>query len=108
MDPWGIVENRRLDLRVSEDLWRQLQHKFPECEVVINDVEKFVEKAENETFNTAHVGEDWFEAYVSSRYTIYHTLLHISTRTSEACVTLSHSYIFISHMIPNLRTFIVK
>ena len=65
VDPWGIVENRRLDLRVSEDLWRQLQYKFPECEVVINDVEKFVEKAENEIFKTTQVNVDWFEEYVS-------------------------------------------
>lgn len=65
MDPWGIVGNKRLDIRLSKDLWRQLQHKFPECEVVINDVERFVERAENESFTSTRVSAEWFEAYVS-------------------------------------------
>ena len=65
VDPWGMVADGGMDIRLSGALWKRVQHKFPECEVVIENVETFVRKAEERIFNTSSVGAGWFDEYVS-------------------------------------------
>ena len=62
---WGLDEERRLHIRLSAQLWSELRYILPECSVVIDNVEEFVQKVEMETFNNARLGTDWFESYVS-------------------------------------------
>ena len=65
VDPWGMVADGRMDIRLSRALWKQLRSKFPECVVVIENVETFMKKAEERIFNTSRVVAGWFEEYVS-------------------------------------------
>ena len=68
VEPWGLDEERRLHIRLTAQLWSELHYMLPECSVVIDNVEEFVQKVEMEMFNTARLGteSDWFESYVSS------------------------------------------
>ena len=63
-DPWG-VRNGQVDYRVNARRWQKLKDAFPDCKVVIDNVETFVQKAEKEMFNVT-VSAMWFEAYVSN------------------------------------------
>lgn len=65
VDPWGLDGERRLHVRLGDQLWSELQHTFPECSVAIENVEEYVQKAEEEMFNTTRLGAaDWFDEYV--------------------------------------------
>ena len=64
MDPWGLDEEKRLHVRLSDQLWSELQSTLPECSVVIDNVEEYVLAAEKQMFNESRPGAGWFEEYV--------------------------------------------
>ena len=47
---------------MHRDLYVQMQSKFPECFLIIDDVEAFVREAESTKLNYT---ADWFDEYVS-------------------------------------------
>ena len=52
---------------MHRDLYVQMQSKFPECVLIINDLEAFVRETESKMFPTGKLNytADWFDAYVS-------------------------------------------
>jgi hypothetical protein len=44
VDLWGFDEEKRLHLRLGVQLWSELQSTLPECSVVIENVEEYVEE----------------------------------------------------------------
>ena len=46
MDPWGFDNEGRVHVRLSDQLWSELQSTLPECSVVIENVEEYVLAAE--------------------------------------------------------------
>ena len=66
MDPWGIDKKGRIHVRLSDQLWSELQSSLPECSVVIDNVEEYVSAAEKEIFSKSNPETSWFEAYVSN------------------------------------------
>ena len=64
VDPWGFDEEKRLHIRLSVQLWSELQSTLPECSVVIENVENYVSEVEKENFDKSNPEPSWFEAYV--------------------------------------------
>ena len=46
VDPWGFDNGGRVHVRLSDQLWSELQSTLPECSVVIENVEEYVLAAE--------------------------------------------------------------
>ena len=67
VDPWGLDGDRKFNIRLSVELWAQLQDKFPECTVAIENVEEYVQKMESDMRlkRESTKGLKWFEEYVS-------------------------------------------
>jgi hypothetical protein len=65
IDPWGLDKDGKLDVRLTSHLWSQLQEKFPECGVVIDDVEAFMRDMEDDMLRKRESKEElkWFEDY---------------------------------------------
>ena len=70
IDPWGLDKDGKLDVRLTSHLWSQLQEKFPECGVVIDDVEAFMRDMEDDMLRKRESKEElkWFEDYVSKMF----------------------------------------
>ena len=78
VDLWGVDEEKRLHIRLGNQLWSELQSTLPECSVVIENVEEYVSKAEKKPFDKSNPEPSWFEAYVryvKSSITIANELL---------------------------------
>ncbi|CAI8026890.1 Mast cell carboxypeptidase A [Geodia barretti] len=63
VDLWGVDEEKRLHIRLGNQLWSELQSTLPECSVVIENVEEYVSKAEKKPFDKSNPEPSWFEAY---------------------------------------------
>ena len=66
VDLWGFDKEKRLHIRLGNQLWSELQSTLPECSVVIENVEEYVSKAEKKPFDKSNPEPSWFEAYVRS------------------------------------------
>ena len=63
MDVWKVTTDGLVDVRVSRERYEKLV-PAPQCNVVIENVEVFVQRAENLTARVPDA--TWFEEYVSS------------------------------------------
>ena len=53
VDPWGVDEGGRVHVRLSAQLWSNVQRSLPECSVVIANVENYVTEAEKQMTSKA-------------------------------------------------------
>lgn len=65
MDVWGTKPDGSIDIRMNKYLFQELQHLFPGCVTMIEDVEAYVKEAERQIFQVKAQTSDWFESYVS-------------------------------------------
>jgi len=65
MDVWGTKPDGSIDIRMNKYLFQELQHLFPGCVTMIEDVEAYVKEAERQIFQVKVQTSDWFESYVS-------------------------------------------
>lgn len=53
VDPWGVDGGGRVHVRLSAQLWSNVQRSLPECSVVIANVENYVMEAEKQMTSKA-------------------------------------------------------
>ena len=63
-DLWSMGRDKTTVVRIKRAAFERVKARFPHCEVMVRNLETYVQKAEREML--AAPGATWFHAYVSA------------------------------------------
>ena len=65
LDVWKMGVDGSLDVRMNGRDFAHVQRHFPDCHVIVEDVEEFVRATEESLVSAQSTDATWFEKYVS-------------------------------------------